>query len=48
MREKILINKKKPKVAPGEMETVRLKAEQLLGCGDTLKLSLEFDERADK
>ena len=46
--EKILINKKKPKVAPGEMEAISLKAEQLLGCGDILKLSLEFDERADK
>ena len=45
--DKILINKKKQRVAPGEMEAVTLKAEQLLGCGGTLEFSLELDERTE-
>ena len=45
--DKILINKKKQRVAPGEMEAVTLKAEQLLGCGGTLAFSLELDERTE-
>ena len=43
--DKILINKKKQKVAPGEMETVMLKADMLSDISDKLTFSLEFDER---
>ena len=43
--DKILINKKKQKVAPGEMETVMLKADILSDVSDKLTFSLEFDER---
>ena len=43
--DKVLINKKKQKVAPGEMETVTLKAEQLRDTCGTLSFSLESDER---
>ena len=46
--DSILISKKKQKVAPGEMETVTLKAEQLENISGTLTFSLEFDERAEK
>ena len=46
--DSILISKKKQKVAPGEMETVTLKAEQLENISGTLTFSLEFDERAVK
>ena len=46
--ERVLVSKKKQKVAPGEMETLTLKAEQLCECGDTLEFSLETDERAVK
>ena len=42
-RDNVLINRKKLKVAPGEMETVTLKAAQLEGVGDTLEFSIEFD-----
>ena len=45
--DKILINKKKQKVAPGEMETVTIKSEMLSGVGDTLVFSLECEERTD-
>ena len=44
--DKILINKKKQRVAPGEMETVMLSADMLADAGNTLAFSLEFDERA--
>ena len=44
--EKILINKKKQKVAPGEMETVTLKAQMLADVSDIIEFSLEIDERA--
>ena len=43
-RDNVLINRKKLKVAPGEMETVTLKAAQLEGVGDTLEFSIEFDD----
>ena len=43
--DKILISKKKQKVAPGEMETVTLKAEQLADLSGALAFSLECDER---
>ena len=43
--DKILINKKKQRVAPGEMETVKLSADMLAEAGNTLAFSLEFDER---
>ena len=46
--DKILVSKKKQKVAPGEMETVTLKAEHLVNVGKTLFFSLEFDERTVK
>ena len=46
--ERVLVSKKKQKVAPGEMEAITIKAEQISECGDIIKLSLEFDERADK
>ena len=46
--DKILVSKKKQKVAPGEMETVTLKAEHLANVGKTLSFSLEFDERTVK
>ena len=40
--EKILVNKKKIKVAPGEMETVTLTSEMINGiCGDTLFFAIE-------
>ena len=42
--EKILINKKKQKVAPGEMETVTLKAAQLANTCGVLAFSLEIEE----
>ena len=43
--DRVLINKKKQKVAPGEMETVTLKAEQLKETCGVLAFSLEADER---
>ena len=43
--DRVLINKKKQKVAPGEMETVMLKADMLSDISDKLTFSLEFDER---
>ena len=46
--EKILINKKKQKVAPGEMETVTLKAAQLADTCGVLAFSLEIEEGAVK
>ena len=46
--DKILVSKKKQKVAPGEMETVTLKAEHLANVGKKLSFSLEFDERTVK
>ena len=46
--ERVLVSKKKQKVAPGEMEAITIKAEQISECGNIIKLSLEFDERADK
>ena len=46
--EKILINKKKQKVAPGEMETVTLKAVQLADTCGVLAFSLEIEEGAVK
>ena len=46
--EKILINKKKQKVAPGEMETVTLKAAQLANTCGVLAFSLEIEEGAVK
>ena len=42
--EKILINKKKQKVAPGEMETVTLKTAQLADTCGVLAFSLEIEE----
>ena len=40
--EKVLVNKKKLKVAPGEMETVTLTSEMINGiCGDTLFFAIE-------
>ena len=40
--EKVLVNKKKLKVAPGEMETVTLTSEMIDGiCGDTLFFAIE-------
>ena len=40
--EKLLVNKKKTKVAPGEMETVTLTSEMINGiCGDTLFFAIE-------
>ena len=41
----VLINKKKQRVAPGEMETVLLKAEMLEKASGKLYFSLELDER---
>ena len=41
--DKILINKKKQKLAPGEMESVTLNAEMLSGVGDKLFFSLELE-----
>ena len=42
--ENVIINKKKQKVAPGEMETVTLTPEMLAKVsGDTLSFSIEFD-----
>lgn len=43
--ERVLINKKKPKLAPGEMETVTLTEELLRSLeGDTLSFAIEFDK----
>lgn len=40
--EKLLVNRKKLKVAPGEMETVTLTSEMISGiCGDTLFFAIE-------
>ena len=40
--ENVLINKKKQKVAPGEMETVMLSADMIKGLsGNTLSFSIE-------
>ena len=45
--DKILINKKKQKLAPGEMESVTLNAEMLSGVGDKLCFSLELDKNGE-
>ena len=42
--DRVLVSKKKQRVAPGEMETVTLKADQLLSAGNMLAFSLETDE----
>jgi hypothetical protein len=43
--ERVLINKKKPKLAPGEMETVTLTEDMLRAVeSDTLSFSIEFDK----
>ena len=39
--EKVLLSKKKPKFAPGEMEMVKISAEKLRDA-ESIKLSLEF------
>jgi hypothetical protein len=40
--EKVLVNKKKQKVAPGEMETVTITADMIKNIkGDTLSFSIE-------
>ncbi len=43
--KRVLINKKKPKLAPGEMETVTLTEDMLRAVeSDTLSFSIEFDK----
>ena len=43
--ERVLINKKKQKLAPGEMETVSLTEEMLRSIeGEELSFSIEFDK----